>query len=97
MRLFSALSHPQRIRILATLARGRRYVSELAREVGLSRPLLYMHLQRLEGVGLIAGSLEVSTEGKAMKFFSAVPFAFQVSLAQVAAAATSITTIPPKE
>jgi DNA-binding transcriptional ArsR family regulator len=56
--------HEADVRILAQLADGRDYVSHLAREIGVSRPLLHMHLQRLEAVGLVVGSLELSEEGK---------------------------------
>ncbi|HUR22706.1 MAG TPA: winged helix-turn-helix domain-containing protein, partial [Acidimicrobiales bacterium] len=55
LRVLSALSHPQRIRILASLAEGRNYVSQLARDVELGRPLVHMHLQRLEAAGLVKG------------------------------------------
>ena len=34
---------------------------------GTSRPLLYMHLDRLEKAGLVTGQLELSDDGKAMK------------------------------
>jgi predicted transcriptional regulator len=50
------------------------YVSELARQLGMSRPLLYMHLERLEKAGLVAGHLELSDDGKALKYFELVPF-----------------------
>ena len=46
--MLAALANPIRLRIVATLAGGRDYVSHLAREIGVSRPLLHMHLQRLE-------------------------------------------------
>src|SRR2546421_8790463 len=45
--MLAALANPIRLRIVATLAGGRDYVSHLAREIGVSRPLLHMHLQRL--------------------------------------------------
>src|SRR5919201_761883 len=70
----AALSNPIRVQILARLSVGRDYVSRLAREIGISRPLLHMHLQRLEAAGLVAGTLEVSDDGKAMKFFEVKPF-----------------------
>ncbi|WP_433320883.1 hypothetical protein ACQP0U_15980 [Micromonospora sp. CA-269861] len=31
------------------MARQRTYVSELARQMQMNRPLLYMHMQKLEG------------------------------------------------
>jgi len=44
----AALANPHRLRIVAALsANGRNYVSRLAREVGISRPLLHLHLHKL--------------------------------------------------
>lgn len=74
LKALSALDNPHRLRVLAALSGKRNYVSQLAREVGMSRPLLHMHLQRLEAAGLIAGTLELSEDGKAMKYFEVVPF-----------------------
>ncbi|MFJ8860106.1 ArsR/SmtB family transcription factor [Streptomyces sp. NPDC102451] len=73
------MGHAQRLRIIRELAGGRVHVSELARRLGLSRPLLYMHLQRLEAAGLVAGVLELSQDGKALKFFELQPFEVQVT------------------
>ena len=55
------------------------HVSELARRLGMSRPLLYMHLDRLEKAGLVTGQLELSEDGKAMKYFELVPFEVRVT------------------
>lgn len=88
--LLTALSHPQRIRILASLAEGRNYVSQLARDVELGRPLVHTHLQRLEAAGLVKGQLELSEDGRAMKYFEIVPFRIEVTPAAVVAAAASL-------
>ena len=88
--LLGALGHPHRLRILASLERGRSYVSQLAREVELSRPLVHMHLQKLEAAGLIRGSLELSEDGKAMKFFDVVPFEIRLTPAVVSAAVETL-------
>jgi DNA-binding transcriptional ArsR family regulator len=69
LRFLEALANPHRLRIVAALAPGRNYVSELARQLGMSRPLLYLHLQRLEAGGIIKGTLELSDDGKAMKYY----------------------------
>ena len=53
--MLTAIAHPLRLRIIAELAGGRVHVSELARRLGMSRPLLYMHLDRLEKAGLVTG------------------------------------------
>jgi DNA-binding transcriptional ArsR family regulator len=75
------------MRIVAELKGGRNYVSELARVVGLSRPLLQMHLTKLEAAGLVTSRLELSSDGKAMKFYELVPFALSLTPASIAAAA----------
>ena len=68
------MANPLRLRVIAELADGRVHVSELARRLGISRPLLYMHLDRLEKAGIVTGHLELSEDGKAMKYFELAPF-----------------------
>ena len=77
-------------RIVAQLSGGRNYVSQLAREIRMSRPLLHMHLQKLEAAGLIAGHLELSEEGKAMKYYELTPFALTLDAATIARLAESL-------
>ena len=75
LRLFSALSNAHRLRIFAVLnLRGRNYISQLARDVGMSRPLLHLHLKKLEEAGLVKSSLELSKDGKALNFFETNDF-----------------------
>ena len=90
LRMLAALANPHRLRIIAALVGGRTYVSQLARELGMSRPLLHLHLQRLEAAGLVAGRLELSEDGKAMKYFEVVPFAVDLTPVAVAAAARTL-------
>jgi DNA-binding transcriptional ArsR family regulator len=75
----TAIAQPQRLRVIAELAAGRVHVSELARRLGMSRPLLYMHLDRLEKAGIVAGHLELSDDGKALKYFELAPFELRVT------------------
>ena len=89
--MLAALANPIRLRIVATLAAGRDYVSHLAREIGVSRPLLHMHLQRLEAAGLIVGSLELSEDGKAMKYYEVTSFNLHLTPAMLAEAAETLT------
>jgi len=81
--MLTAIGHPLRLRIIAELARGRVHVSELARRLGMSRPLLYMHLDRLEKAGLVTGSLELSEDGRAMKYYELAPFELRVTAATI--------------
>ncbi|MEY9927434.1 DNA-binding transcriptional ArsR family regulator [Catenulispora sp. GP43] len=84
-----AVGHAQRLRIVAELYRSaqageRLHVSELARRLGLSRALLYMHLERLETAGMVTGQLELSDDGKAMKYFELMPFALTLDAETIA-------------
>jgi DNA-binding transcriptional ArsR family regulator len=77
--VLTAVANAQRMRVVAELAGGRVHVSELARRLGMSRPLLYMHLDRLEKAGLVIGRLELSDDGKAMKYFELAPFDIRIT------------------
>ncbi len=84
--MLTAVAHPLRLRIVAELAGGRVHVSELARRLEMSRPLLYMHLDRLEKAGMVTGQLELSEDGKAMKYFQLAPFDLRVTAETIVAA-----------
>ena len=88
----AAAAHPLRIRILALLTERSDYVSNLAREVGIGRPLLHMHLKKLEDAGLVTGRLELSEDGKALKYYEAAPFSIHLTPDVVAVAATTLST-----
>jgi len=91
LRLLAALSNPHRLRILARLAEERSYVSQLARDVGISRPLLIMHLKRLEEAGLVSSTLELSPEGKAVRFYQVEPFELVIDPGVITHAAQTLT------
>ncbi len=91
LRMLAALANPLRLRIMAALVPGRNYVSRLARELGISRPLLYLHLRQLEAAGLLTGTLELSADGKAMKYFEVAPFLLELTPASIAEAARTLT------
>lgn len=75
VRVLATLSNPHRLRVVAALAGGRNYVSRLARELDISRALLQVHLKKLEAAGLVTSRLELSEDGKAMKFYEVNEFA----------------------
>ena len=78
--IFDALSNISvRIKIIGILAEGRQYVSELARLVNISRPLLYMHLKKLETARLVTSAMEISESGKAMKYYALEDFNLQIT------------------
>ncbi|WP_282088573.1 ArsR/SmtB family transcription factor [Streptomyces tendae] len=91
LKVLSALGNPHRMRIVAALTESRNYVSALARLIGMGRPLLHMHLQRLEAAGLVAGTLEVAEDGKTVRYYDVTPFFYELTPRVVAQAAATIT------
>lgn len=90
--MLSALANPHRLRIIAVLASGgRNYVSQLARDIGISRPLLHLHLQKLESVGLVTSRLELSHDGKALNYFEVNSFSVELTPTSIAEAVKSLT------
>jgi predicted transcriptional regulator len=94
--MLAALDNPHRLRIVGALAEGgRNYVSQLARELGISRPLLHLHLQKLEDAGLVRSRMELSADGKALNFFEVNEFDFTVNPAAIALAVRSLSNPEP--
>ena len=90
LRVLGTFANPHRLRIIAALTRERNYVSQLARELNISRALLQVHLRKLVAAGLVSASIEVSQDGKAMKFYEVTPFTVRLTPEVIAAAAPTI-------
>jgi predicted transcriptional regulator len=90
LRVLSTLANPHRLRVVAALAEERNYVSQLARELNISRALLQVHLRKLVGAGLVSAAIEVSEDGKAMKFYEVTPFALQLTPESIMVAAQTL-------
>ena len=95
--MLAALANPHRLRIMAALQNlGRTYVSQLAREVGISRPLLHLHLQKLQAAGLVSSQLELSDDGKALNYFEVSDFALHLTPAAITELVVTLSAPPPK-
>jgi predicted transcriptional regulator len=92
LKVLATLANPHRMRVVAALAGERNYVSQLARDLGISRALLQVHLRKLEAAGLISASVEVSADGKAMKFYEVTPFAVTLTPEGIRIAARTLST-----
>jgi predicted transcriptional regulator len=91
----NALANPHRLRILALLqSSGRNYVSQLARDIGISRPLLHLHLQKLQSAGLVESRMELSSDGKALNYFEVSQFALMLTPDAIAQAVLTLTKNP---
>jgi len=91
IKILEALSNPHRLQIIALLSNRRIYVSQLAREMKISRPLLYMHLKRLENAGLVTSELELSEDGKAMNYYKIKPFVVRLDPESIAEMTKTLT------
>jgi DNA-binding transcriptional ArsR family regulator len=95
--MLAALASPHRLRIMAALTSGgRNYISQLAREIGISRPLLHLHLQKLADAGLVTSRLELSADGKALNYFEVSDFCLTLTPATLATAIKTLTASPER-
>ena len=90
LQVLATLANPHRLRVVAALAAERTYVSQLARELEISRALLQVHLRKLQAAGLVSADIEVSQDGKAMRFYNVTPFALQLTPQTITAAARTL-------
>lgn len=82
--LLNALGNEHSLNIMAVLAGGECYVSELAKNVGISRPLLYLHLKKLENAGLVESEIRHFEEPPyTKKFYKAKNFELVLSLNKI--------------
>ena len=79
--ILDALGNEHSLKIMAILASGECFVSELAKMVGISRPLLYLHLKKLENAGLVESEIRHFEEPPyTKKFYKAKDFELKLSL-----------------
>jgi len=85
--LCGALSNRHRLSIIAALLSGKekkKYtISELAMELEISRPLLYLHLQKLEEVGIVKGKTELGKGKRARRYYELCDFELCLNVEKV--------------
>lgn len=86
-----ALSNPHRLRIIGILSTKKQYVSQLARELGMSRPLLYLHLQKLEEANIVSSNMELLESGKTAKYYTLNSFNVQLNEVLISKLVPSLT------
>lgn len=77
--MLDTLGSEPRLRIIASLETDPIHVSELARRLRVSRPLLYQHLNHLGTAGLIGSGLEQLGESRMRKHYRIAPSQFEVT------------------
>ncbi len=65
--------------------------------VGISRALLQVHLRKLEAAGLVSATIEVSEDGKAMKFYEVAPFSLHLTPEAIRTAVRTLGTANDRE
>lgn len=83
--VIAALDHPTRRRILAILLAADTHVSQLARDLQVSRPVIHVHLARLQEAGLVTSSLQFSPDGKSLRVYRLLPFDIRLTPEVIAA------------
>jgi len=74
-RVLSALKNEYRLKILAMLAERPLHIYEIAKRLGISYPLAYMHMTALERAGLVESEYKTVGESKRQrKYFRVVEF-----------------------
>ena len=81
VKLLKALANPIRLRMIASLSERPKHLYALAKELGLSYPLAYLHLKALRNLGLVR---EVREESRAeglpsVKYYMASDFRLLLS------------------
>ncbi|AEF96112.1 ArsR/SmtB family transcription factor [Methanotorris igneus] len=77
VKIGDALSNPIRIKILYLLNQRPWNIYELAKELNLSRPVVYAHLKKLEDADLVESDL-VLEDVRAKRIYKARKFRFEI-------------------
>jgi len=81
----AALGHPTRLMILMELTKGENYLSDIAKNVGISRALAKVHLKKLREAGLVESKILVlEDEARALRFYKINDFNVNISTDRLA-------------
>ena len=78
--MLSALGHIYRLRILTALTEEEKYLSQIAKEVGISRALASIHLKKLIEADLVKTRvILLEDEAKALRYYKLNNFHIELS------------------
>ena len=78
--VLSALGHIYRLRILTALTEEEKYLSQIAKEVGISRALASIHLKKLIEADLVKTRvILLEDEAKALRYYKLNNFHIELS------------------
>ena len=75
-----ALGHISRLQILSSLTEGEKYLSQIAKDVGISRALAKVHLKKLREAGLVETRVvTLEDEARALRYYKLKEFHIEIS------------------
>jgi ArsR family transcriptional regulator len=75
-----ALGHVSRLKILTALTEGEKYLSSIAKEVGISRALAKVHMKKLREAGLVkTRTVLLEDEARALRYYELIDFHIEIS------------------
>ncbi len=75
-----ALGHISRLQLLSALTEGEKYLSGIAKEVGISRALAKVHLKKLREAGLVETRVVLmEDEARALRYYKLKDFHIEIS------------------
>jgi len=75
-----ALGHISRLQILSSLTEGEKYLSSIAKDVGISRALAKVHLIKLREAGLVETRVvTLEDEARALRYYKLREFHIEIS------------------
>lgn len=81
VKIGEAISHPLRLKLLHMLSEREWYVYALAKELNVSRQVLYLHLKRLENAGFVESDIRLEADDmRAKKFFRLKDFDIDIKM-----------------
>ena len=84
VKIGETISHPLRLKLLHMLSERERYVYELAKELNVSRQVLYLHLKRLESAGFVESDIRLEADDmRAKKFFRLKEFDISLKIEDI--------------
>ncbi len=84
LKLMKVMANPVRVRIIASLEREPKHIYGLAKELGLSYPLVHLYLESLENAGLVSGSMSSGpADERERKTYHVVPFELKITPALI--------------
>jgi len=75
-----ALGHISRLQILSSLTEGEKYLSSIAKDVGISRALAKVHLKKLREAGLVETRVvTLEDKARALRYYKLKEFHIEIS------------------